>query len=212
MSKMDEIVYAVKRKDIENKTPLFQEYITPPDENILSFIYNNSFPIRRGDCENNPELKHIIPYVFLTSENLIFVVKRTESQTEKRLHNKLSIGIGGHVGPNNFNYQYPLIGSTTKDAIYTGMLRELNEELNNVSKYFISIDTIPRLVGMVNDDSNSVGSVHFGLVYNLEIPETKIHEVSVKETENMVGEWMNIYDAQKLEGYETWSQFIIDEL
>jgi predicted NUDIX family phosphoesterase len=162
--------------------------------------------LSRRDCENDPTHKHLIPYVIITSElNDIFVVRRTEKQSEKRLHNKCSVGIGGHVGPRNRLHNI-------KEEIYVGMLRELKEELTGMDNVGESFDFTSRLIGFVNDDSNDVGSVHFGLVYELLVDPNRMHSIQVKETENMVGEWMNFHDALKVPNYETWSEMILKGL
>ena len=203
MDKLSEIVLAVKVSELAPDGNMFQGYQTPPDETILKKIYSNSIAISRRDCEDKPKFKHLIPYTMITSEdNQIFVVKRTSKQTEARLHNLHSVGIGGHVGPQRY--------STVKDAIHAGMLRELKEEVTGMDYIGESFEFTPRLVGLLNDDSNSVGAVHLGLVYELLVDPDRIHSINVKEVENMTGTWMPYEDALKIEGYESWSALILE--
>ena len=200
MNKLSEIVWAVEVSTFEGK--LFEGYQVPPDPTVLNKIYNNSVAMSRRDCEENPEFKHIIPYVVLTSEtNDIFVTRRTSNQTEGRLHGKASIGVGGHVGPMRY--------VTVKDSIHVGMLRDLQEELTGMDAIGTSFDFLPKLVGILSDNSNSVGAVHLGLVYELLVDPDRMESINIKETENMTGVWMPYDDALKVENYESWSALVL---
>jgi len=202
MNKLEEVVWAIKTDKLFSNNKYFQGYRTPPDKEILNRIYNDCIPLTRRECENDPNYKHIIPYILLTNEtNEIFVTQRTEKQTEKRLHNKFSVGIGGHVGPTRF--------LTIKDSIRTGMIRELQEEMTGMEQVGNAFDFIPTLTGFVNLD-DAVGAVHFGLVYELLVGLDRIKTINVKETENMVGSWMPFEEASKIKNYESWSQLILE--
>ena len=87
--------------------------------------------------------------------------------------------------------------------LYGGMIREINEEVNTIALSQLS----PR--GVINDDTNEVGSVHLGLFYTLEVSE----ETGIRETEKLEGFWLK---RSELPGFteqmETWSQLIISEL
>ena len=76
----------------------------------------------------------------------IFLMRRTRAGGDERLHERYSIGIGGHVNPGDTD---PL------DALR----REWAEE--------IEADFEPTLepLGVLNDDDNAVGAVHLGLVF-----------------------------------------------
>jgi predicted NUDIX family phosphoesterase len=204
MGKLDEVVYAIKVSELSSDGPLFNGFQQPPDQTILNKIYSNTLLMTRRECENDPKFKHIIPYTIITSgadRDLIFVVKRTSNQTEARLHDKASIGIGGHVGP--------IENLPPKDAIFMGMLRELQEEVHGMKYIADTLGTVPRLVGFVNYDLDSVGQVHFGIVYNAVVSSRYINTIKVKETENMVGKWMSYVEALKVPNYETWSSLIL---
>lgn len=204
MSKMDEIVYAIKITDLFSDDKYFNGYKTPADPVILDRIYTKNIEMTRGECEENPEFKHIIPYCILTNTNgQIFVVRRTANQTEERLHDKASVGIGGHVGPAEFR--------TPKDSIHAGMLRELKEEVTGMDNLEETVGFTPILAGFVNYDYDAVGRVHFGLVYNLLVNLEQTKAISVKETKNMYGDWTPIKEALLLKNYESWSQCIIEE-
>ena len=55
--------------------------------------------MERDYAERRPELKQVIPYGIVTCEERVLLVRRTKGGGEARLHDKLSIGIGGHINP-----------------------------------------------------------------------------------------------------------------
>jgi len=63
-------------------------------------------------------------------------------------------------------------------------------------------------IGLINDDTVSVGSVHIGFLYNIRVTNKN---VSVNETDNMTAEWIeksglaDFYDRM-----ETWAQISLD--
>jgi predicted NUDIX family phosphoesterase len=204
MDKMNELVFAIKVEDLSPHEPIFQGFLKSPNQYILDRVYSKSVLMTRRECENNPVFKHIIPYTVITSEdNQIFVTRRTDNQTEKRLHDKASIGIGGHVGLVRY--------MGTKDSIHMGMIRELREEVTGMEVVGDSFDFTPHLMGFINS-SDDVGLVHFGFVYELLVDPDRINSINVKETENMIGEWMFFEDALKVQNYELWSQYILEEM
>ncbi|MBI5779359.1 MAG: hypothetical protein HZA49_07875 [Planctomycetes bacterium] len=169
-------------------------------EVLLQNIHKSAYFINRPDAENNPALKQIIPYLVITGrEGEIFLVQRLAGQTEKRLHNKYSIGIGGHINP-VLDAQGNEV-SSVPEIIKSGLERELHEELQVKTSYHY------KLVGYLNDDSNSVGQVHLGLVHQVLVGDTD--GVSVLEKDLMIGKFETIREIEKqLELLETWSQIV----
>ena len=91
--------------------------------NELSFlqtIENNHKFLERDFVEGNPEYKQIVSYCLIVHKDCLFITQRTTKQTEKRLHNKVSLGIGGHIS---------LSDTQTDNILIGGMLRELHEEV-----------------------------------------------------------------------------------
>jgi predicted NUDIX family phosphoesterase len=148
---------------------------------------------KRAAVEEDPSRKQIIPYVLITREDRLFLLKRLTTQSEKRLHNLYSIGVGGHINP---------VDEDEGDPVEGGLRRELAEEVAIRGTF----DLKP--IGTLNDDSNPVGSVHFGLVYRARV---RSGEVEVVEKEMMEGRFVPPAEAGKVrEGMETWSQILYD--
>ncbi|HET9541183.1 MAG TPA: hypothetical protein VFQ46_11335, partial [Candidatus Limnocylindria bacterium] len=67
-----------------------------------------------------------------------------------------------------------------------------------------------QLVGMLNDDSNPVGSVHLGVVFTVEAAS---RPVRVRETDKLSGRMADASEvAAAWERLETWSQLVATEL
>ena len=147
----------------------------------------------RPEAENDPSKKQIIPYVTLCRGDEIFYTRRLKKGGEARLHGLVSLGIGGHITDE--------ADGNGADVLTRGMARELEEEVYIEHSGAL----IPR--GIINDDTNEVGSVHLGLFYTLEVEG----EVSVREKEKLEGFWAKRADLPALrEEMETWSQFVVD--
>jgi len=156
---------------------------------------NHTF-IKRKDAESNPAYKQLIPYALLHCGSDVFVYRRGKLLAEKRLHGNYSLGIGGHISVTDPG----LFGSTYED----GLKREINEEIIIDSPY------TQRVVALLNDDSNDVGKVHFGIVHALTLkkPLVKPREKSINETK-----FLGINELQKdIEKFENWSMICIQHI
>ena len=151
----------------------------------------------RDRVEEDPSLKQVIPYAVVTRDDGIFLCRRTDRGGEKRLHGKLSIGVGGHVNPQDAG-----------DVIHDALRRELDEELV-LPPYYEA-----RIVGLVNNDATPVGSVHVGVVA---VVRPGPFEVKVREEDTMSGGFTSRADllalhARSREGFEGWSALLLDRL
>jgi predicted NUDIX family phosphoesterase len=203
MSKMDEMIIVAPRKEVFfNESLTFQGVET--DENKTKQIVGNfarTYSVmRRGDAEENTDYKQPIPYVAIKRGDEIFTYKRLQGGGEKRLHNQISLGVGGHLN-NVENVDFYGI-------VADGLQRELEEEL------FINKDKLQlTTIGLINDDENPVGKVHVGMLVIGELPLDE--EVTVRETDQLKGEWIKISDLKNDDIYshlESWSQFVADIL
>lgn len=196
-----EFVYVVKRYDLFDLS--FPHGFVSAAESAdrvrtwVDRIRERGFFVERRHAERDSSLKQIIPYsVVRNSRGEVFLLRRLKSGEEKRLHDKLSIGVGGHVNP----------GDEKGDIVAASCRREIEEEL--------SIDGAFRAspVGVINDESNDVGSVHFGLVFAV---ETDSALVSVRETNLLHGEFV-AGDAlleqwrSARARFESWSDLILE--
>jgi predicted NUDIX family phosphoesterase len=166
----------------------------------------NNFFMDRGEAEADPSHKQLIPYC-------IFRIKGTEetptrylhytrgkSGGESRLHASGSVGIGGHINP--IDQREGHLGMETYMA---GVERELDEEL------VISGGHTNRIIALLNDDSNSVGEVHLGVVHiiDLENDDVRANEDAIANLSLLT---LDALKGEYYERLETWSQLCVDVL
>jgi predicted NUDIX family phosphoesterase len=197
MNKNDELIIVVPRVELfNNEKDVFQglfneEYMTE----IFKLRINLNMEImRRGDAEKNECFKQPIPYAIIKRGQEIFVYKRLSGGGESRLHDKLSIGAGGHM---NFVEDAKDFNEILDENLY----RELTEELDINGEYEIKV------AGLINDDENEVGRVHIGLLVIIELDENG--SVEVRETEQLEGLWMTkqqLLEEETFAKLESWSQ------
>lgn len=169
-------------------------------------------------AESTKAWKQWIPYCMLTcgdpahADLGAFAVQRTKGQSEGRLHGSWSLGIGGHIDEEDLAAHPP--GAAPDPEIFRKALeRELFEELD------LEVPALPtpRLLGLLNDDSTDVGSVHAGLAYHvhLAMPLAAAQvAVRVRETAKMHGGFTLLAELPTLwqnpSRLETWSQMLLD--
>lgn len=169
----------------------------PINDSDISLLSEKGVFVDRDLAESDTSMKQLIPYFAVRYQGRIFLVKRTKKQSEARLHNKLSFGLGGHVNPCDID---------NGNVIIATLLRELHEELN-VSKD--QINDI-RCYGLINDDTNDVGMVHLGVFFEINLHDDK---VSINETDKMEGDWILISDIgcdNVFQYLESWSKIVFN--
>lgn len=160
----------------------------------LAAIAAHAFFAARDRVEDDPAVKQIIPYVVLRYQDRVFLVERTRAGAEARLREKLSIGLGGHITPEDT--------ADAADPLRAGMERELTEEVD------IPAGWRARPVGVLNDDLEPVGQVHFGLVYIADLPSPNVR---VRETAKLTGAFATRAEVRAAyPRLESWSQFVVD--
>jgi predicted NUDIX family phosphoesterase len=162
----------------------------------LSAIAAHAFFAPRERVEEDPSLKQIIPYVILRYKDRIFLVHRARGGGEKRLREKFSIGLGGHITPHDVTDQV--------DPVQAGLEREVAEEVEMPPGWKA------RPIGVLNDDVEPVGRVHFGLVY---VADVSSPAVRVRETNKLEGAFATLAEIRAAyDRLETWSQFVVDAI
>ncbi len=186
MTKIEDVM-VINTVDVQ---PLLRGSLTVEAAPIMELIDRSHFFIDRPTAEASPQFRQVIPYVIVTCGDDSFVLQRTSKQTETRLHHKMSLGIGGHINPGH--------------SVLEGLRKELEEEVGVADPFRLQFR------GILNDESTEVGRVHLGVVYTL---EASTHDVTVRETEKMTGQWVPRSELPALrESMESWSQIVYDEL
>ena len=145
--------------------------------------------------EADPAWKQVIPYPVLRDGEAWYLMRRTKAGGDARLHERYSIGVGGHVNPED--------GGLDGD-LGTALRREWHEEL--------VVDFVPsfRFVGLLNDDTTPVGQVHLGLVYE---GDAAGRPVAIRETDKLSGEFVAAAEVAAVsDRLETWSRIAFEWL
>lgn len=163
-------------------------------------IARDGFFVERAYAERTPTLKQVIPYSIVSCEERVLLTRRLKSGGESRLHDKFSIGIGGHINPQDVN------AGDVRDPVDAGTRREIAEELTVRGKYDVF------RVGLLNDDSNAVGAVHVGLVQVIKVRAP----VEIRETQQLEGRLVHRGELREMlaagANFETWSKLLIPHL
>jgi predicted NUDIX family phosphoesterase len=179
------------------------------DESLWRQILAHLEPKARSAAEHDYDTKQLIVYVLINHGETFLSYQRTPKTTETRLKALFSIGIGGHVNVDD-RIQPTLFGAKEaawKDFVLQAVRREVSEEVQIEAANAQE----PRLICFVNDDSNDVGKVHFGVVFVMKLatPSVAIRgERGIgKLSFRTLPELISMRDM-----LETWSQLLVDFL
>lgn len=145
----------------------------------------------RDVMERDPSNKQLIPYLVLRDGPRYFLMRRTRAGADARLHDRWSIGVGGHLNPGD-------------EDLAGGLLREWREEL--------VADFAPAFkpVALLNDDTTEVGSVHLGIVF---VADATGRPVAVRETDKLTGRFATASAvAAVADDLETWSRLVFESI
>lgn len=160
----------------------------------------NHFFMDRADAEEDPSHKQLIPYCVIRCGSRILNYTRGKAGGEARLHAKRSVGVGGHINPIDTGG-----GRTGPEAYLAAVERELDEEL------VFKVAHTNKIIALLNDESNTVGQVHLGIVHVIELESD-----DVESNEDALAD-LTFTELSELAGpmfdrLETWSQFCVKHL
>jgi predicted NUDIX family phosphoesterase len=180
-----------------------QGFSADVDKYLIELLRPENISYRpRPEMEEDPSFKQLIPYVIFRHTDLdgnisVFQYSRGKGSGEKRLHQKKSVGIGGHIDRADAD-------GVGADPYHEGMKRELAEEVRINTPHTLS------LVGLINDDETEVGKVHLGIVH---ICEVETPDVVPNEAEIEGNGFVPVAEIlADLSGFETWSAICIEAL
>ena len=145
----------------------------------------------RDAMELDPSFKQVIPYLVLRDGNDYFLMQRTRAGADQRLHDRWSIGVGGHLNPGD-------------EGLLGGLRREWHEE--------IEADFVPAFepIALLNDDTTDVGAVHLGIVF---VADAAGRDVAVRERDKLTGSFATPADVAAVADHlETWSRLVFEKL
>lgn len=185
-----ELVYVVPTKRLV-RPPGWRGVRTAGISELLATIRHEGQFEPRPAMEQDPAFKQIIPYLVLRNGVDYFLMRRTRAGADARLHERYSIGIGGHLNP-------------VDGELEDGLQREWREEIR------AAFEPDAELIGLLNDDEGEVGAVHLGVVYTADAED---RPVAVRETAKLSGRFASPADVRAVRArLETWSALVFDYL
>ena len=153
----------------------------------------------RSPLELDPSRQQIIPYVLIREPGGQFLtMARLRAQTEQRLHDKLSLGVGGHM---------ERVDAQEPSPILAAMWRELHEEVELRPGALGA----PQLLGLLHDDATPVGQVHLGVIFLAQI--ARAEDLKVREVDKIEGWWSTpAWLRTQRARLESWSWLALDAL
>jgi predicted NUDIX family phosphoesterase len=189
-----------------------------PEAVDLEDLTSHLFFAERDYMEVNSHYKQIIPYLMLQrgsgDEARVLCYQRRTKHTEKRLGGLWSVGFGGHIEPLDRDD-----GTVaTNGLVMATALREMEEETGlNPGAGALS------LIGFINSDSEDVSSVHFGVVFKVDLDglsdtDDQIMELVSAQAEPHQARWIAVNELKDVIGpekgpeggsFEDWSRIAV---
>ncbi|MBP8613784.1 MAG: hypothetical protein KBI40_02865 [Firmicutes bacterium] len=196
----DEQVLCIPARHLYSKVGRWRG-LKMPTTDLWQTIARHSTFKPRTLVETDPSFKQLISYTLFISKKRVFVMKRLNTQTETRLQGLLSIGVGGHMNPvDDVPWPGRRLVSDLKTIVGLNTIREIREEVILCGNPSLSV------IGFINDDENDVGTVHMGVASIVQLPSPIL---AVRETDKMMGGWVDLSAATTLDPLETWSSLIL---
>ena len=164
-------------------------------ERHQAVIREHHFFKARSEVEDDPAVQQIIPYVVFRHRDRYLLTHRLRASSEKRLRKQYSLGVGGHINPQDID---------AGDPIHDGLKREWREEVVYEGRFEA------KLIGLLNDDSSPVSKVHLGVVF---LVDGDTPDITIRETDKLAGELLTLEEMRIFYlGMESWSQMVYDRL
>ena len=145
----------------------------------------------RDAMEQDPTHKQIIPYLILRDGERYFLMRRTRAGADRRLHDRWSIGVGGHLNPGD-------------EGLLGGLRREWREELD------ADFEPAFEPLALLNDDTTDVGAVHLGVVF---VADAEGRPVTVREHDKLTGSFASAAEVEAVAAdLETWSLLVFEAI
>ncbi|MEN8007850.1 MAG: NUDIX domain-containing protein [Candidatus Krumholzibacteriota bacterium] len=184
----------------------------------LDDLTSHLFFAERDYMEVNSHYKQIIPYLMLQrgegDDARVLCYQRRTKHTETRLGGLWSVGFGGHIEPLDRD-------DSTVEAnglVMATALREMEEETGlNPGTGALS------LIGFINSDSEDVSSVHFGVVFKVDLDgladnDQQIMDLVSAQAEPHQARWIAVNELKNMTGpekgpdggsFEDWSRIAV---
>jgi len=158
---------------------------------------NVGFWMPKDDAERTTDFRHIASYCLIRRDGKFLTYLRDNS--EKRLTDLWSIGVGGHMRRNDLeNFHF---SSTGEQCFVNNVLREIGEETGLEVGFSLSFS------GAIAIDTSETERMHLGHVWVLDTDED-VNMVS--ECKDQV--WLPLEELQRLKPLENWTRYLVEKM
>ena len=194
----------VVKRDVLLADKYFQGFFPAKEFDFEDIILENYEWMQRENAEQDAGYKQPIGYcvIFNPKTKRVFLYQRSKidaNYNEKRLQGKWSCGIGGHIEK---------IDTANENPIHESSLREITEEVQIYGKKTMQV------LGYINDDTNNVGKVHFGILYLVLIESDEVNPLDPEISEGKlvsINYFNEICASAEIE-VENWSKIVLAPL
>lgn len=158
--------------------------------------------VPRSQAENDARFKQWIPYALIQNPQGEFAAYPRRG-TEARLHGLWSLGIGGHINPQDKCSASGAAEAGWQQLLWRGLRRELVEEFPSAAEGRTTF------LGLIHEHHSVVGRVHLGAVF-LHLPDHCNGPVGPEISGQQWIPQARIGSAEwPLEQFELWSQLAL---
>lgn len=120
----------------------------------------------RSDSEADNSSIQIVVVCVITYQNQIAIFKKIEVSSDKRLHEKQMVWIGGHLQSSDLENE--------EHTVYKSMLNCLNRELNEEIEF--ALESNMKLKGLVYDNTHQRSTQHLGVIFSVELKNEFVYK------------------------------------
>lgn len=164
--------------------------------------------LNRSSAEADDDHKQILTYVLVTRGDDVLCYQRgSYNRTEDMLRGLGCVGFGGHVNAEDRD-----LFANDDAGILRAAARELNEELKlpTADRLRLAANEGLRVIGLLNDDSSSVGRRHFAVLLEYQVSDDAYWSTP-QRGEKSINQlrWIGRTDDVDLVRFEYWSQLAL---
>lgn len=182
-------------------------------KNIYALIEDQKDYKERFNIENleqNERWQQVICYFLVRQDQSFYAYIRSEKSQDyldSRMGQKVSVGLGGHIYKEYGKLNKAIISCLKNEVVFK--IKDNNVDIKN---------NLIDLVGVVKDNRDEVGRMHFGLIYIVDVDKSIDIELITKE--NFQGWFVTyskfmheiVYNKECKYKIEGWSQLILDRI
>lgn len=204
-SSLDEKILAIPKTSVKEILTASGFVVSEKGKQINQIIREKGKYVPRSEIEKSEDYIQLIPCGIIEHEGKILLLRRSEIDPSNRLHEKYVIWAGGHVREQDT--------SGPEDVLYTGIKRELAEELFIKSQY-----SIDGPIGFVYFQGNIKSRKHLGVVYKVRLASDEVAlgldqtEFKERRGKSVSGTFQSPEQLKDYySGMEQWSKAILEQ-